>query len=419
MATLTLGVSTASTTNATSYLSGSFTPAASDLLVAIVHTSGNINPGTMSDTQSLGWTFIDQSQNRADVDATFVYVSNSKTAASSMTVTFGGLGAAASGAVITVMRVSGMTRLGSDAIRQIQTVYDHAATGGAPAPVFNTAPLTTNPILGAIGNASNPATMTPPSGWTEFTDVGYATPTTGLEVVGINSGYTTTTVTWGGSSLTAYGVFMVELDTRGYPPTVALNTADLSSFSTATPALAFTGTDDLSADVRYEVQVDTTNTFKSRSSTADSYSETNQSQVQPVYSASPGAGQAFTGNGQVLDRATFYLDKHFGLPTGNATAKIYAITGTYGTSAIPTGSALATSDVFDVSTLTTTKQLIDFTFSGANNITLSNGVNYFVSFEYSGVIHRTILEFGKTTLLRHTQVIQLQILAQVGLLLQQ
>lgn len=97
-----------------------------------------------------------------------------------------------------------------------------------------------------------------------------------------------------------------------------------------------------------------------------------------------GAGQCFNSdNGGVLNRVSFYLSKS-NTPTGNAVAKIYALSGTYGTNAIPTGSALATSDNFDVSALTTTIGLKEFSFSGAQKITLSPSTNYFVSIEYSG-----------------------------------
>ena len=61
-----------------------------------------------------------------------------------------------------------------------------------------------------------------------------------------------------------------------------------------------------------------------------------------VYSDVPGTGQSFTGNGGTLDSCVFELGKS-GSPTGNAVAKIYNHTGTYGTSSKPTGAALATS----------------------------------------------------------------------------
>lgn len=96
------------------------------------------------------------------------------------------------------------------------------------------------------------------------------------------------------------------------------------------------------------------------------------------------SGQSFTGDGNVLSSCKFYLQKVTGSPTGNATATIYAHTGTFGTDGIPTGAALATSGTFDVSTLTSTAELVTFTFTGAEKITLVDGTNYFVILEYPG-----------------------------------
>jgi hypothetical protein len=114
--------------------------------------------------------------------------------------------------------------------------------------------------------------------------------------------------------------------------------------------------------------------------TIDSYSEANYSYTLPLGFRTEGHGQSFTGNGTTLDYVTFYLRK-YGNPTGNAVAKIYTHSGVYGTSSVP-GTLLATSDNFDVSTLTTSETLINFTFSGAEKIVLGNGVYYILTIEY-------------------------------------
>jgi hypothetical protein len=121
----------------------------------------------------------------------------------------------------------------------------------------------------------------------------------------------------------------------------------------------------------------------------DSYSESNADGTIPVdYSGGMGhykaIGQSFTGDGGTLNISKFYLKK-VGSPTGSAYAQIYAHSGTFGSTGLPTGSLLATSDSFDVSTLTTSSQLITFTFSGGNKITLVNGTHYFTVFTFSGV----------------------------------
>jgi hypothetical protein len=92
--------------------------------------------------------------------------------------------------------------------------------------------------------------------------------------------------------------------------------------------------------------------------------------------------QSFTSGGGKLSSAAFKLYK-VGTPTGSVVAKIYAHTGTYGTSSKPTGSELAVSDAVDISTITTSTsgQEYTFTFSGANKIDLTAATKYCVSIE--------------------------------------
>jgi hypothetical protein len=92
-------------------------------------------------------------------------------------------------------------------------------------------------------------------------------------------------------------------------------------------------------------------------------------------------GQSFTGNGETIAKAVFQLKKT-GTPTGNAVAKIYAHSGTYGTSSVPTGAALATSLNFNVATLTGTYAAAEFLFE--DNVTLTNATNYVLVLEYTG-----------------------------------
>jgi hypothetical protein len=67
----------------------------------------------------------------------------------------------------------------------------------------------------------------------------------------------------------------------------------------------------------------------------------------------------------ILTTASFKLNKT-GSPTGNLTAILYAASGTYGTDATPTGSALDTSAILDIATgLNATSVYYNFTFTGA------------------------------------------------------
>lgn len=104
--------------------------------------------------------------------------------------------------------------------------------------------------------------------------------------------------------------------------------------------------------------------------TIDSYSETNQSAAVYLQTVHPSAdskrsaaGQSFTGlAGYKLTSCKFYLKKE-GSPVGNLVAVVYAHSGTFGTSSVPTGSALATSDAVAMASLPTDYALVTFTFS--------------------------------------------------------
>lgn len=113
----------------------------------------------------------------------------------------------------------------------------------------------------------------------------------------------------------------------------------------------------------------------------DSYAFSNRSGVI----SSPGSeiGQTFTGDGKVLEKAKLSLIRNGA--TGNAYVRIYAHTGTFGSTGIPTGSVLAESDPVDITSFTNLLQsTVTFNFSGANQITLGNGTHYCLSLYYAG-----------------------------------
>lgn len=168
-------------------------------------------------------------------------------------------------------------------------------------------------------------------------------------------------------------------------PTVSPNTADATAFSTGTPTLEATGTDGNADDVRYNVQVDTVNTFDSGAAVIeDTYDEANRDTFTDINSGTQmGAGQSFQAVGGNLYSAKFYLIKS-GTPTGTAVATLYEHQGTFGNDLSRSrGSALATSATFDVSTLTGSYTLIEFIFA-APGVSLQPGRNYIIAIEYTG-----------------------------------
>lgn len=114
----------------------------------------------------------------------------------------------------------------------------------------------------------------------------------------------------------------------------------------------------------------------------DSYSESNQDQDYALAYYIKRVGQSFTGDGGTLNSAKFYIKK-IGSPTGTATVRVYAHTGTFGSSSTPTGSPLAESASMNLSDANTSLTLEEFIFSGIEKITLEDGTNYCVSLEYN------------------------------------
>ncbi len=109
--------------------------------------------------------------------------------------------------------------------------------------------------------------------------------------------------------------------------------------------------------------------------TLDSYATANQDSDEVLEEDHPSTlpghsacGQSFTtpndGKNYRLTSAKFYLKKSDPLlPDGTLVAKLYAHSGVYGTSSIPSGNALAASDSVDLDTLTNAYALYTFTFS--------------------------------------------------------
>lgn len=124
--------------------------------------------------------------------------------------------------------------------------------------------------------------------------------------------------------------------------------------------------------------------FLSKSSVTDSYSESNADTTVKLFVGDViRYGQSFTATHTgLLETCRFSLSK-LGTPTGNVTAKLYAHTGTLGTSSTPTGGALATSGNLDISTLTTSQVLTTLTFTTTNRVELTAGTNYTIEVLYN------------------------------------
>jgi hypothetical protein len=116
------------------------------------------------------------------------------------------------GGGLAVYAVRGAAKFGANAIRT--SGGQSSAATGTPAPVMGLVPKNTNPIIAAVASAVSTASATPRSSpaYTEDFDAGYTVPTTGLETSHVNSGETSATITYGGSTTGTFASVAVEID---------------------------------------------------------------------------------------------------------------------------------------------------------------------------------------------------------------
>jgi hypothetical protein len=233
-----------STANATGYASASFTPVAGELLVVISAASATAADPAACTASANGMTFsqavqIDNPSISAGVGL-WLFVSNQVVPASpvAMTVTVTYTGDAATGSHIVVLGASGMSKVGTAAVRQttLGSGANHTA-GATPAVIFPANCLTTNPVIGmAINLTGTTSTVTPPGGFTERYDNFYSTPVTGCEVATRDSGHTANSLTWG-STMTGGLAVGVELDASAAATDYPRSVGESAPATDATAAL--------------------------------------------------------------------------------------------------------------------------------------------------------------------------------------
>ena len=99
-----------------------------------------------------------------------------------------------------------------------------------------------------------------------------------------------------------------------------------------------------------------------------------------------------------LSRCELFLSKT-GSPTGTIVAKLSAHSGVFGTSSIPTGTALDTSETVDVTTLSGNAVPTEFEFRG--NVTMSATTDYVVTVEYDGGSSGNVVDVHHSTSSSH------------------
>lgn len=211
---------TATTTDASTYASASFTPTAGELLVVLANIPNSVlaAPTCTASANGLTFTRVKRILTNTSTHMLVAFVSDQLVPGSpaAMTVTVDVTGDAGTGALLAVLGVGGMTKTGATAVLNASGADNNHPTGGVNPTI--TVPATTagNPLIGCVGNnTGGGATTAPPTGWTEVYDQGIATPTRGFEIAVLAAGAAgATSVTWTATS-TIGGVIVLELDASG------------------------------------------------------------------------------------------------------------------------------------------------------------------------------------------------------------
>lgn len=189
------------------------TPAVGDVIVVIAASSG-LSGGTtaVTDNNSSG-TYTQVDSDRTGFSTTgvlTVWVRNTRIPAANSTIfTIAQSGSTGGGGV--VLRIAGVMSSGSTLVRS-NGGQSSGTAGTTPAPVLSSTPLTGNVIITAVANGTSGGGTTERASYTDIAITGYNSPTTGLDVCYLVSGETTATLTWGGTSATAFASVGIELN---------------------------------------------------------------------------------------------------------------------------------------------------------------------------------------------------------------
>lgn len=228
MATVALATSFESTTDASSFTSSAFMPAANDLLVCVfsvpdLYTSAGVTH--VEDSQGGVWTLNVASYYTGIEGGTYekcvLAVRNSGVSASSMTVTVygkdGGSVNPMTSIVCSIYTISGMALYGSSAVRQwaVEFTTPNYYGTGTPSVTLSAALLSANPVLAVVVANAAPG-LAAPSGFTQRYNAGVTVKSIGEEVWSCDGGLSSSVVSW--SSALRHNAIVMEFDTTGGTP---------------------------------------------------------------------------------------------------------------------------------------------------------------------------------------------------------
>jgi len=210
-----IGAFDADTAQAASYAI-TYTPAANLLPVLFVDITATAiaTPGVTCTVGGVTFHFVGRQARGSH--SHYLWVGEQLTTNVAHTVTVSVAGDNGTGGNIGVIGVSGMTRKGVQAVKQSKSATGAAAT--VPQTVFDANALTANLILSGIAYDAALGPETVPSSFTKISSSSYATPSTTLEVMKLESGFTTTTITYGTApAVGVWSVWSLELDVSAAP----------------------------------------------------------------------------------------------------------------------------------------------------------------------------------------------------------
>jgi hypothetical protein len=194
----------ASTTNATTYAFGAFTPADNATLVMLVFADGTDATGSV--TGGLTWT-LEDSQVYNTADKAYLFWANTGTSPGSLTFSFDCTGNAATGCCAALFQFTGSDVARANPIKQKKKA---ATTAANPTITFDAAMDTANGYCAGFGMPRNAPTSTAPTNWIEVADTGHNSPAAGFSAAFRTQGETGSTVTFTSASA-AYGIIAAEI----------------------------------------------------------------------------------------------------------------------------------------------------------------------------------------------------------------
>lgn len=206
----------ATTTNATSYATASFTPTANSLLLVMVFATGTLSQGSMSG-QSLTW--VRQYVSSSGGHTGYIFWAKVGSSPSTGALTFSCTDDGATGCFINVHQYTGYDAAARNPIRQF---IEASSSTINPRVIFGTN-LNTNNGYSAFWVSLTTNTSTAPTNWTETSDGSIATPTAMCSAAYRAGGETGTTIAFTSSASVLWRCVGIEVYVDGAAPKTMLS----------------------------------------------------------------------------------------------------------------------------------------------------------------------------------------------------